>query len=530
MENKKHIIILGAAESGVGAAILAQKQGFEVFVSDNGKIQDEYRELLLQHNIPFEEGQHSENKILTANEIIKSPVIPDNVPLLLKVKEKGIPVISEIEFAGRYTKAKKICITGSNGKTTTTMLIYHILKNAGYNVALAGNVGKSFALQVAEETAPQVPAPPSPPEGGDVRVQATDNENCITPTTNKYECNIENSTYPTSPPSGGLGGAGTGVHDYYVLELSSFQLDGMYNFKADIAIITNITPDHLDRYDYNFQNYIDSKFRILQNQTKNDYFIFWSNDPVIITEIEKRDISAKKIPFNLEEITKYELKIANVKDAVYQKSIDNYAFTENNCLNFLEIKNQKSKIKNTFMAMELDNLSIKGVHNLYNSMAAGLAAQIVNIRSEKIRNALETFEGVEHRMEYVASVRGVRYINDSKATNVNSTWYALESMQTPVVLILGGTDKGNDYSEIDKLVRQKVHTLVFLGEDNSKLKKFFAKQNFVEAKSMSEAVTLAYQAAKHGDTVLLSPCCASFDLFKNYEDRGKQFKECVLNL
>ena len=521
--NNKKILILGAAESGVGAAVLAQKQGFEVFVSDNGKIKDNYRKMLIEKKIPFEEGTHegaakliaplnpplrgdlaqSSNVALPQSppegdlgglEIIKSPVIPDNVPLLVNAREKGIPIISEIEFAGRYTDAKKICITGSNGKTTTAMLTYHILKNAGLNVSLAGNVGKSFALQVAEEN-----------------------------------------------------------FEYYVLEISSFQLDGMYDFRADVAIITNITPDHLDRYDNNFQNYVNSKFRILQNQTKDDYFIFWSGDEVICKEIEKREVKANLLPFDLEETD------------------DTFAFTKGDQLIFKQIvlsaitgKSEKQQItKSTnnqinnnqqtnqpYMTMELENIAIKGVHNLYNSMAAGLAAQVVNIQSDKIRRALETFDGVEHRMEYVASVRGVRYINDSKATNVNSTWYALESMQTTVVLILGGEDKGNDYAEIADLVRKKVRTLIFLGKDNEKLKKFFAnfenkeqgtknkdslsatnnKIKIIETKSMQEAVDAAYEVAKHGDTVLLSPCCASFDLFKDYEDRGRQFKECVIKL
>ena len=474
----KRIIILGAAESGVGAAVLAQKQGFEVFVSDNGKIKDNYRKMLVEKNIEFEEKTHEKAISIIDNfklsiencelSIIKSPVIPDNVPLLVNAREKGIPIISEIEFAGRYTDAKKICITGSNGKTTTTMLTYHILKNAGLNVGLAGNVGKSFALQVAEEN-----------------------------------------------------------FDYYVLELSSFQLDGMYDFKADTAIITNITPDHLDRYNYNFQNYINSKFRILQNQTKDDYFIFWGGDINILEELKEREIKAKMLPFGLNEVSNIKYQVSNFN----QQSTNNFAFTKDNFLNFLDIKQDYSQLnKYIFMTMELEKLAIKGVHNIYNSMAAGLAAQIVNIESAKIRSALETFDGVEHRMEYVASVRGVRYINDSKATNVNSAWYALQSVKTPVVLILGGTDKGNDYAEIADLVREKVRTLIFLGVDNEKLKKFFVNENFVEATSMQDAVSKAYSIAKHGDTVLLSPCCASFDLFKNYEDRGNQFKENVLKL
>jgi len=463
--NNKQLIILGAGESGVGTAILAKKKGYSVFVSDFGEIKPEYRKTLTDNEIDFEEKTHEavinllSFKNLTSltdsltTEVVKSPGIPDNVLIIKMLKEKNIPIISEIEFAGRYTNAKKICITGSNGKTTTTMLTYHILKNAGLNVGLAGNVGKSFALQVAEEN-----------------------------------------------------------YDYYVLELSSFQLDGMYDFKADIAIILNITPDHLDRYDYNFQNYVNSKFRILQNQTENDYFIFLGDDKVILNEIEKREIKAQMLPFGL-------------------KNKDIFAFIENEHLIFKQInKSTNQQINNTFMTTELEKIALKGVHNFYNSMAAGLAAQVVNIQNETIRKSLEDFVGVEHRMEYVASVRGVRYINDSKATNVNSTWYALQSMQTPVVLILGGEDKGNDYSGIADLVRKKVRKLIFLGKDNEQLKIAFANEKFVEAKSMSEAVSLAYDIAKHGDTVLLSPTCASFDLFKDYEDRGKQFKENVLKL
>ncbi|MDR1543325.1 MAG: UDP-N-acetylmuramoyl-L-alanine--D-glutamate ligase [Prevotellaceae bacterium] len=474
----KKLIILGAGESGVGTAILAQKKGYDVFVSDLLEIKDEYRKTLIDKGIKFEEKTHEKALNTITNyelritgedasnsqlEVVKSPGIPDKAPIIKHLKEKKIPIISEIEFASRYTNAKKICITGSNGKTTTTMLTYFILKNAGLNVGLAGNVGKSFARQVAEND-----------------------------------------------------------FDYYVLELSSFQLDGMYDFRADVSVILNITPDHLDRYDYQFQNYIDAKFRILQNQTAEDAFIFWNDDDVLKKEIEKRDIKAQLFPF---AECRSKARLAATGDAV-----ETQAFTENENL----IINSKNP-QNT-MVMELEKILLRGTHNLYNSMAAGLAAQLANISKENIRRSLENFTGVEHRMEYVASVRGVRYINDSKATNVNSAWYALKSMQTPVVLILGGTDKGNDYTEIESLTYEKARSLIFLGVDNEKLKNFFSAKErkrkipFVEVKSMQDAVAAAYDVAKHGDTVLLSPCCASFDLFQNYEDRGRQFKENVRKL
>jgi UDP-N-acetylmuramoylalanine--D-glutamate ligase len=456
---KKKIIILGGGESGTGSAILAKQKGFDVFVSDMGKIKDEYKLMLEKYGIDFEEGTHEgvENLLsfhnLTGLEVIKSPGIPDKSPIIKALKEKQIPIISEIEFAGRYTNAKMICITGSNGKTTTTMLTYHILKEAGLNVGLAGNVGKSFALQVAEEN-----------------------------------------------------------HDYYVLELSSFQLDNMYDFKADVAILLNITPDHLDRYHYDFQEYAEAKFRILQNQTENDYFIFWADDPTIQLKIKnyelKDKLKMKLLPFSLKTHPSEGL---------------GGAFIENNQL----IMNTQTQF-----AMPINELALKGTHNIYNSMAAALAASVMNIKNDNIRRSLSNFEGVEHRLEYVASVRGIAFINDSKATNVNSCWYALQSMTTPVVLILGGTDKGNDYSEIENLVREKVHTLICLGVDNAKLVDFFSGKvpNIIEKKSMEEAVKQAYTSAHKGDTVLLSPCCASFDLFKNYEERGKKFKENVRNL
>ena len=443
----KRIVILGAGESGAGAAILAAKQGFDVFVSDFGEIKHQYKLLLDKHHIRWEEKQHTESLILNADEVIKSPGIPDKAPMVKALREKKIPVISEIEFAGRYTKAKMICITGSNGKTTTTMLIYHILKEAGLNVGLAGNVGDSLALQVAEKN-----------------------------------------------------------FDYYVVELSSFQLDGMTEFKADIAILMNITPDHLDRYNYEFQNYINSKFRIIQNQTEKDAFIFWNDDPVIRNELKKRNIQSAIYPFSLEKEEKTK------------------AFIENNQLIINTLNN--------IFTMPASELSLTGIHNTYNSMAAGLAASIISVRKENIRQSLQDFQGVEHRLEYVATVRDVKYINDSKATNVNSCWYALQSMRTPVVLILGGTDKGNDYSEIEELVKEKVTGMIFLGVDNEKLHLFFdgKVEKIADARSMQECVQAAYNMTKPGETVLLSPCCASFDLFENYEDRGNQFKVCVRNL
>lgn len=443
----KRLVVLGAGESGAGAAVLAKKQGLDVFVSDFGEIKNQYKQLLDNYEIPWEEKQHTEKLILNADEVVKSPGIPEKASIVKALLEKGTPVISEIEFAGRYTHAKMICITGSNGKTTTTMLTYHILQSAGLNVGLAGNVGDSLALQVAEKD-----------------------------------------------------------FDYYVVELSSFQLDGMKEFKADIAILLNITPDHLDRYNYEFQNYIDSKFRIIQNQTEKDAFIFWNDDPVIQNELKKRNIQSTLYPFSLERKEKSK------------------AFIENNQLII-------STLNNIF-TMPQTELSLQGIHNTYNSMAAGLAASIVDVRKENIRQSLQDFHGVEHRLEYVATVRNVKYINDSKATNVNSTWYALQSMRTPVVLILGGTDKGNNYSEIEEMVKEKVSALILLGADNSKLHQFFdgKVEKIIDVQSMEACVKEAYKLAEPGETVLLSPSCASFDLFKNYEDRGKQFKEYVRKL
>lgn len=442
----KRIVILGAGESGAGAAVLAQKKGFDTFVSDMSLIKDKYKNMLNERGIQWEEGHHTEELILNADEVIKSPGIPNDAPLILKLKEQGTPIISEIEFAGRYTNAKMICITGSNGKTTTTSLIYHIFKKAGLNVGLAGNIGQSLAYQVAE-------------------------------------CN----------------------YDYYVIELSSFQLDNMYKFHANIAVLMNITPDHLDRYDYKMQNYVDAKFRIIQNQTDNDAFIFWNDDPVIQKELHKYGIHGRYYPF----AEKKEEGLA--------------AFVEQNKVYFT---------KPIEFNMEQEELALTGTHNLFNSMAAGISANIAGIRKECIREALSDFKGVEHRLEKVTRVRGVDYINDSKATNVNSCWYALSSMKTKTVLILGGKDKGNDYNEIAGLVKEKCSGLIFLGLHNEKLHAFFDGFGLpiADVQSMKDAVDAAYHMAKKGETALLSPCCASFDLFKSYEDRGEQFKECVRNL
>ena len=443
----KRIVVLGAGESGAGAAVLAKVKGFDVFVSDMSLIKDAYKALLNKYEIEWEDGRHIIEKILNADELIKSPGIPDTAPVIREIQKKGIPIISEIEFAGRYTHAKMICITGSNGKTTTTLLTYHILKNAGLNVGLAGNVGKSLALQVATEN-----------------------------------------------------------FDYYVIELSSFQLDNMYKFKADIAVLLNITPDHLDRYGYDMQNYINAKFRITQNQTPNDAFIYWNDDPIITKELKAHDLKARLYPFSEE-------KEEGVK-----------AYTENNQIVI--------DAPNDTLTITEDDLALQGRHNLYNSMAASISAKVLDIKKEDIREGLKDFKGVEHRLEKVARVRGVEFINDSKATNVNSCWYALESMRTKVILILGGKDKGNDYSEIEELVKEKVNAIICLGVDNSKLHAFFEGKvpHIEDASSMKEAVDKAFACAQKGETVLLSPCCASFDLFKSYEDRGEQFKECVRNL
>lgn len=442
----KKIVILGAGESGAGAAVLAKKEGFDVFVSDMSKINDKYKKILDDHNIEWEEGHHTEEKILKASEIIKSPGIPKEAPMIKKVMEKGIHIISEIEFASRYTTSKMVCITGSNGKTTTTSLIYHIFKEAGYDAGLAGNIGKSLALQVAEDP-----------------------------------------------------------HEYYIIELSSFQLDNMYDFHANIAILLNITPDHLDRYDFCMQNYVDAKMRIIQNQTENDSFIYWNDDPIIKKELEKYDIKAIVFPFS-------ELK-------------------ENGSIGYIE-EGKYIIEKPTPFNMEQEELSLSGKHNIYNSLAAGIATNIAGIKKEVIRKSLSDFPGVEHRLEKVTKVGGVQYINDSKATNVDACWYALESMKTPTILIIGGKDKGNDYDAIKPLVKEKCVGLVYLGADNKKLHDNFDNIGIPvrDTHSMKECVEACYEMAKPGDTVLLSPCCASFDLFKNMEDRGEQFKTLVRNL
>ena len=442
----KRIVILGAGESGAGAAVLAKKEGFDVFVSDMSKINDKYKKLLDDHNIEWEEGHHTEEKILNASEIIKSPGIPKEAPMIKKVMDKGIHIISEIEFAGRYTNSKMVCITGSNGKTTTTSLIYHIFKEAGYDAGLAGNIGKSLALQVAEDP-----------------------------------------------------------HEYYIIELSSFQLDNMYDFHANIAILLNITPDHLDRYDFCMQNYVDAKMRIIQNQTEKDSFIYWNDDPIIKKELEKYDIKAIVFPFS-------ELK-------------------ENGSIGYIE-EGKYIIEKPTPFNMEQEELSLSGKHNIYNSLAAGIATNIAGIKKEVIRKSLSDFPGVEHRLEKVTKVGGVQYINDSKATNVDACWYALESMKTPTILIIGGKDKGNDYDAIKPLVKEKCVGLVYLGADNKKLHDNFDNMGIPvrDTHSMKECVEACYEMAKPGDTVLLSPCCASFDLFKNMEDRGEQFKTLVRNL
>ena len=442
---EKRIVILGGGESGCGAAILAKKLGFDVFLSDFGSIADKYKQMLDEHAIPWEEGKHTKELILNAGEVIKSPGIPHEAPMIVQIKNAGIPIISEIEFAGRYTRAKMVCITGSNGKTTTTSLIYHIFREAGLNVGLAGNIGNSLALQVAQ-----------------------------------------------------------GDKDYYIVELSSFQLDNMYEFRANVAVLLNITPDHLDRYGYNMQNYVDAKLRILQNQQPDDAFVYWNDDPIIKKELPKYR-HGKLYPF---------------AEKLQEGSA---AYTHEEKLIFTEP---------TPFNMELEELSLTGKHNLYNSMAAGISANVAGIYKETIREALSTFAGVEHRLEKVATVDGVEYINDSKATNVNSCWYALQSMKKKTILILGGKDKGNDYSEIAELVKGKCTGLIFLGADNSKLLEFFKDYGLpiADTHSIEECVQEAHRMAKSGEAVLLSPCCASFDLFKSYEDRGRQFKNLVSKL
>ena len=441
------VVVLGGGESGVGSAVLAKVKGFDVFLSDMGKLSEKYVSMLEEWNIPYEQGCHSEELILNADEVIKSPGIPETAPMVQKVLDKGIGVISEIEFAGRYDSAKKVCITGSNGKTTTTSLIYHLLQQAGLNVGLGGNIGKSYAYQVATEQ-----------------------------------------------------------HDIYVLELSSFQLDNVYDFKADIAIITNITPDHLDRYQYNMENYVRSKFRITRNMSSDDCFIFCSDDDITVNHLNQIVVKAQQLPFT----QKGELKQgAFVKE---DKMIVRYQ--EQEC------------------DMYLQELALGGKHNIYNSMAAALAAKAMDIDNEVIREGLSSFQAVEHRLEKVLSIRDVLYINDSKATNVDAAWYALECQTRPVIWIVGGTDKGNDYSTLVELAREKVKAIICLGVDNTKIHEAFegVVPQMFDVTSAQDAVKTADSIAEGGDVVLLSPCCASFDLFKNYEDRGRQFKEAVRNL
>lgn len=441
------MIILGAGESGVGAALLAKKQGYNVFVSDKNTIKEKFKKTLLENNIAFEEGTHTTEKLLLATECIKSPGIPDNSEIIELIKNKNIPVISEIEFAAQFTKAKIIGITGSNGKTTTTLLVYHILKKAGLNVLLAGNVGKSMAAAIAENS-----------------------------------------------------------YDYIVLELSSFQLDGMFKFKADVAILLNITPDHLDRYNYQFQNYINSKFKIINNQTPSDAFIYCADDEVILNELKNRKLQSQVFPFSILQKTE----------------TGGYLNNQNLIIN----------LNNQTINMSIHELALQGKHNIYNSLAASIAARFLDVNKEIIRESLSDFQNIEHRLEFVANIHGIEFINDSKATNVNSTWYALESTTKPVIWIAGGVDKGNDYSSLTDLVKQKVKGIVCLGKENSKIHKAFSEvvPDIIDVSSANDAVQTAYKMAKRGYIVLLSPACASFDLFENYEDRGHQFKQAVRNL
>jgi UDP-N-acetylmuramoylalanine--D-glutamate ligase len=446
----KRLVILGGGESGTGTAVLGKKLGFDVFLSDSGKLKELYVQELTAHGIPYEEGGHTESLILNASEVVKSPGIPNTAPLIEKLISMQIPVLSELEFAARYTEAKLIAITGSNGKTTTTLLTYHILKQAGLNVGLGGNVGKSFARQVAE-------------------------------------CSF----------------------DYYVLEISSFQLDNMYAFKADIAIITNITPDHLDRYEYKLEKYAQSKFRIIQNQTKSDVFIYNADDAITMETMKGYSPEARMFPISLKPNQHFEFG----------------GFIQNENLILNTNPNQS-------FSMKITELALQGKHNLQNSMAASAAARFLELRKEVVRESLTNFENIEHRLEFVASVHGIRFINDSKATNVNSTWYALESVERPIVWIAGGTDKGNDYSELLELVQSKVKAIVCLTKDSSKIRKAFAGvvDTIIDADSADQAVRISYDLGRDGDTVLLSPACASFDLFENYEDRGRQFKMAVKKL
>jgi UDP-N-acetylmuramoylalanine--D-glutamate ligase len=443
----KRIVVLGGAESGTGAAVLAKLQGFDVFLSDMSNIAPAFINTLNDYGIAFEQGQHTADLICNASEIIKSPGIPNKAPIIQQIIALQIPIISEIEFASRYTHAKMIAITGTNGKTTTTLLTYHLLKSAGLNVGLAGNVGNSFAMQVA---------------------------------TKKF--------------------------DYYVLELSSFMLDDMFDFKADIAILTNITPDHLDRYNYQMQNYVNSKFRITQNQTASDYFIYCKDDEVIQAALASQQIDATMIPFSIAEELAYGASISN--------------------------QHLNIKLKQNTFTMTIQELALQGKHNLYNSMASGVAAKLLDIRNETLKESMSDFKNAPHRLEHVARIQGIEFINDSKATNVNATWFALESINTPIIWIAGGVDKGNDYSMLTQLVKDRVRAIVCLGTDNSKIHEAFGNvvDIIVNTASATEAAEVSYHLGKKGDTVLLSPACASFDLFKNYEDRGQQFMDAVKEL
>ena len=445
----KRLVILGGGESGAGTAVLAKKMGYDVFLSDKGLLKDKYKAELNAHGVAFEEGIHTDELILNADEVVKSPGIPNSAKLIVALHEKNIPVLSELEFAYRYTKAKLIAITGSNGKTTTTLLTYHILKNAGLNVGLGGNVGKSFARQVAEEN-----------------------------------------------------------FDFYVLEVSSFQLDNMYSFKADIAILTNITPDHLDRYDYDLSKYADAKLRIAQNQTSDDVFIFNADDAITAGTMARHVLNATLFPISIQPGKNYELG------------------------GYCDESNFNLNTNHNLFTMKITDLALEGKHNLQNSMAAGAAARYLELRKEAVRDSLMNFENIEHRLEFVASIHGIRFINDSKATNVNSTWYALESVDKPIIWIAGGTDKGNDYSELSELVKSKVKAIVCLTKDSSKIRKAFGSfvDTIIDTNSAEQAVRVSYDLGKDGDTVLLSPACASFDLFENYEDRGRQFKVAVKRL
>ncbi|MEY3342438.1 MAG: UDP-N-acetylmuramoyl-L-alanine--D-glutamate ligase [Bacteroidota bacterium] len=447
MSNKGKIVVLGAGESGLGSAVLAKLKGYEVFVSDSGPIKEVYRDEFVRRGIAFEENGHSWDKLMDATEVIKSPGIPEKAPLVQEYLSKGTPVISEIEFAGRYTNARKICITGTNGKTTTTLLTYHILQKAGLNVGLAGNVGKSFAMQVAETE-----------------------------------------------------------RDYYVIELSSFQLDGMFDFRSDISVLLNITPDHLDRYDYQLSKYVDSKFRILNNQLPTDAFIWCADDAILSQEMSKREVTPVSYPFSIN--------------------------TSEGMAAYLQNENLIIKTQNQTLDMSIYNLALQGKHNLYNTMAAGIAARILDIRKEVVRESFSDFKNAEHRLEHVMTVHGIEFVNDSKATNVNSAWYALECMQKPVIWIAGGVDKGNDYTELRDLVQAKVKAIVCMGKDNQKIHEAFKDivPDIADADSATDAVRMSYERGRKGDVVLLSPACASFDLFKNYEDRGWQFKSAVRSL